>query len=54
MSFTPEKEGNYVFQLVVSDGILESEPTYVTVNINSNRNPTAMISQEKISGGGSM
>ncbi len=50
MSFTPEKEGNYAFQLVVSDGILESEPALVTVNVNSNRRPVAVISQDSISG----
>ncbi len=50
VSFTPEKEGNYVFELIVSDGILQSESAFVSVSVNSNRPPVAVIDEDKISG----
>ena len=36
--FIPDKEGNYTFSLVVSDGERESYPTIVTVNVSTSKN----------------
>ncbi len=42
-TFTPDLDGNYVVQLIVSDGALSGVPDTVTVNLKRNTTPVAVI-----------
>lgn len=42
-AFTPTTSGVYVFQLIVNDGLFDSEPDTVEIEISNSRAPTAVI-----------
>ena len=51
--FTPDLQGDYVVQLIVNDGTMNSTPATLTFTIGSNRQPVANTGTDKTTGMGS-